>query len=210
MTNEKQNILIAGANGTTGRIIVELLKQSAAYHPIAMVRAQDQKDRFEKENVSVVVADLEQDLSHAVKNAHKVIFAAGSKGKNVIGVDQEGAIRLMDAAKKEGIKKFVMLSTMGADNPSVSDTLEHYLIAKQKADAYLKTSGLAYTIVRPGALTDSEATGKIQLKEKLAKQKSITRADVAQTLVQVLKTAVRHNQVFEILEGETPIDEALA
>jgi uncharacterized protein YbjT (DUF2867 family) len=210
MTNEKQNILIAGANGTTGRIIVELLKQSAAYHPIAMVRAQDQKDRFEKENVSVVVADLEQDLSHAVKNAHKVIFAAGSKGKNVIGVDQEGAIRLMDAAKKEGIKKFVMLSTMGADNPAVSDTLEHYLIAKQKADAYLKTSGLAYTIVRPGALTDSEATGKIQLKEKLAKQGSITRADVAQTLVEVLKTAVRHNQVFEILEGETPIDEALA
>jgi uncharacterized protein YbjT (DUF2867 family) len=209
MTNEKQNVVIAGANGTTGRIIINLLKESENYRPIAMVRKQEQKDRFEKENVAVVLADLEEDLTHALKKADKVIFAAGSKGKNVIGVDQEGAKRLIDAAKDAGVKKFVMLSTMGADNPSVSDTLEDYLIAKQNADDYLKASGLDYTIVRPGSLTDKEGTGKIQLNEKIENHGSISRADVAQTLVGVLEDNVKHNQVFEILAGETPIENAV-
>ncbi|MCL6462802.1 Uncharacterized conserved protein YbjT, contains NAD(P)-binding and DUF2867 domains [Flavobacterium micromati] len=209
MKNEKQNILVAGANGTTGRLIIELLKGSDVYRPIAMVRKQEQKDRFEKENVLVVLADLEKDLNHAVINADKVIFAAGSKGKNIIGIDQEGAKRLIDASKNAGAKKFVMLSSMGADDPSVSDTLEDYLRAKQNADNYLKASGLNYTIVRPGSLTDKEGTGKIQLKEKVENPGSISRADVAQTLVEVLKNDVKHNQVFEILAGETLIESAV-
>lgn len=209
MKNEKQNILVAGANGTTGRIIIELLKDSNVYRPIAMIRKEDQKDRFEKENVLVVIADLEQNLNHAVINIDKVIFAAGSKGKNVIGVDQEGAIRLIDAAKNAGVQKFVMLSTMGADDPSISDTLEDYLRAKQNADNYLKTSGLNYTIIRPGTLTDKDGTGKIQLKEKIENHGSITRADVAQTLVKALEDSIRHNEVFEILAGETLIENAL-
>ena len=209
MTNEKQNILIAGANGTTGRIIVELLKDSDSYRPIAMVRKQEQKNHFEQENVTAVVADLEKDLSHAVKNVDKVIFAAGSRGKNVIGVDQDGAKRLIDAAKDAIIKKFVMLSTMGADNPSVSEEMGDYLKAKQNADEYLKASGLDYTIVRPGSLTNEEGTGKIQLREKLESFGKITRADVAKTLVEVLEGDVMQNQVFEILEGETTIEKAI-
>ena len=209
MTNEKQNILIAGANGTTGRIIVELLKDSDSYRPIAMVRKQEQKNHFEQENVTAVVADLEKDLSHAVKNVDKVIFAAGSKGKNVIGVDQDGAKRLIDAAKDAIIKKFVMLSTMGADNPSVSEEMGDYLKAKQNADEHLKASGLDYTIIRPGSLTNEEGTGKIQLREKLESFGKITRADVAKTLVEVLEGDVMQNQVFEILEGETTIEKAI-
>jgi len=209
MTNEKQNILIAGANGTTGRLIVELLKDSDVYRPIAMVRKKEQKDRFEQENVTAVLADLEKNLSHAVKNADKVIFAAGSKGKNVVGVDQDGAKRLIDAAKDAGIKKFVMLSTMGADNPSVSEEMGDYLKAKQNADEYLKASGLDYTIVRPGSLTNEEGMGKIQLRGKLESFGKITRADVAKTLVEVLEGDVMQNQVFEILEGETPIEKAI-
>jgi uncharacterized protein YbjT (DUF2867 family) len=209
MNNKKQNILVAGANGTTGRIIINILKESDDYKPFAMVRKEEQKDRFEQENVETVLADLEKDVSHAVKNIDKVIFAAGSNGKNVKGVDQEGAKRLIDAAKEAGVKKFVMLSTMGADDPSVSDSMEDYFRAKQKADDYLKACGLEYSIVRPGSLTDKEGTGNIQLKEKLEKQGSITRADVARTLVEVLEDDVKQNQVFEILAGEIPIKKAV-
>lgn len=209
MNNKKQNILVAGANGTTGRIIINILKESDDYKPFAMVRKEEQKDRFEQENVETVLADLEKDVSHAVKNIDKVIFAAGSNGKNVKGVDQEGAKRLIDAAKEAGVKKFVMLSTMGADDPSVSDSMEDYFRAKQKADDYLKACGLEYSIVRPGSLTDKEGTGNIQLKEKLEKQGSITRADVARTLVEVLEDEVKQNQVFEILAGEIPIKKAV-
>jgi uncharacterized protein YbjT (DUF2867 family) len=207
--SERKNVLVAGANGTTGRIIIDLLKRSKVYQPIAMVRKQEQKDHFEKENVSTVLADLEEDVSHTVKNADRVIFAAGSKGKNVIGVDQDGAKKLTDAAKEAGLEKFVMLSAMGADNPSISTELEDYLKAKQNADHHLRSSGLNYSIVRPGRLTDDDGTGKIQLNEKLKIQGSISRADVAKTLVEALEEDVKHNEVFEILSGEVPIEKAV-
>jgi uncharacterized protein YbjT (DUF2867 family) len=207
--SERKNVLVAGANGTTGRIIIDLLKKSETYQPIAMVRKQDQKDHFEKQGVSAVLADLEEDLSQALKNADKVIFAAGSKGKNIIDVDQEGAKRLIDASKDAGLEKFVMLSSMGADEPAVSNDLEDYLRAKQNADDYLKASVLNYSIVRPGALTDDDGTGKIELKEKLEKRGSIARADVAKTLVEVLDDKLKKNKVFEILAGDTRIEKAV-
>jgi uncharacterized protein YbjT (DUF2867 family) len=207
--SKKKNVLVAGANGSTGRIIIDLLKKSGEYQPIAMVRKQEQKEHFEKENVAAVLADLEEDLSNAFKDVDKAIFAAGSKGKNVEGVDQEGAKKFTDAAKNAGVEKFVMLSSMGADNPSISEDLEDYLKAKGNADEYLRKSGLDYTIVRPGALTNEEGSGKIQLKEKLEEQESISRANVARTLVEVLDNDVKHNQVFEILDGKTPIEKAV-
>jgi uncharacterized protein YbjT (DUF2867 family) len=206
---KKKNVLVAGANGSTGRIIIDLLKESEKYQPIAMVRKQEQKKHFEKENVATVLGDLEEDLNEAVKGADKVIFAAGSGGKKVVEVDQEGAKRFTDAAKNAGAEKFVMLSSMGADNPSIGGELEDYLKAKGNADDYLQKSGLAYTIVRPGALTNEEGSGKIQLKEKLEEQESISRANVAQTLVEVLDNDVTQNQIFQILDGETPIEKAV-
>lgn len=98
----------------------------------------------------------------------------------MIGViKQEGAVKLIDTSKNTGAGKFVMLSSMGADHPSVRDDLKDYLKAKKNTDDYLKASGLNYSIVRPGALTNESSTNKIQLKEKLEKQGSISRADVA-------------------------------
>lgn len=209
MNNEKQNVLVAGANGTTGQIIIDLLQKSDAYKPIAMVRKEEQKERFEKENVAVVLADLKDDLSQALSAVDKVIFAAGSGGTNVIEVDQNGAIKLMDAAKKSGISKFVMLGSMGTDDPSQGGDLEDYLKAKQVADKHLRASDLDYVIVRPGALTNEAGQGKIELGSKLDISGSISRADVAQTLVEVLENGIGQNQTFEILGGETPIEKAV-
>jgi uncharacterized protein YbjT (DUF2867 family) len=144
-----------------------------------------------------------------VKNADKVIFAAGSNGKNVTDVDQEGAKRMIDATKKVGVSKFVMLSSMGASTPSANKDMEAYMQAKQNADEHLKASGLSYSIVRPGALTDDDGTGKIELKEKLEKRGSISRADVAKTLVAALEDDVKQHQTFEILSGEVPIEKAV-
>ena len=103
-----EKILVAGATGTTGNIIVELLDQSQYFEPIAMVRKEDQKSQFEKKNIKTVMGDLEGDVSGAVKGMDKVIFAAGSGGKKVVEVDQEGAKKLIDASSKNDIKKFVL------------------------------------------------------------------------------------------------------
>lgn len=204
-----ENVLVAGANGTTGKQIVKLLKSSQYFNPIAMVRKEDQQKQFKNDGVDTVLADLTENLTHAVNNADKVIFAAGSGGKNVIEVDQEGAKRLMAVSKMANVNRFVMLSSMGADDPEAAEDLKDYLKAKQNADEHLRDSGLKYTIVRPGTLNNSNGKGKIELKEKLNKDGEISRADVAQTLVRALHDDAPYNVTFEILEGDTGIGDAM-
>ena len=93
--------------------------------------------------VKSILADLEQeDFSGAMKGVKKVIFAAGSGGdtgaEKTTEVDEKGAIKIIDAAKKAKVKKFIMLSAMGADEPSSHPKLEHYLKAKAAADKHLR------------------------------------------------------------------------
>lgn len=204
-----ENILVAGANGTTGKKVVHLLKASQYFNPVAMVRKEEQLAQFKNEGIDTVIGDLEKNLRHTVKHIDKVIFAAGSGGKKVVAVDQEGAKGLMDVSKKANVKRFVMLSSMGADNPDAAEDLKEYLKAKHIADEYLKQSGLNYMIVRPGSLTNENGTGKISLKKHFEKHGSITRDDVAQTLVHALHEDAGTNETFEILEGETLIGKAL-
>ncbi|MDX1463523.1 MAG: SDR family oxidoreductase [Marinirhabdus sp.] len=202
-----EKILVAGATGTTGNKVVNLLKDSDQYTPVAMVRKESQQKDFENQGVFTVWGDLTEDVSNTTIGIDRVIFAAGSGGKDVHNVDKEGAKKLIDASKKERVKKFVMLSSMGADNPQ--GELKEYLQAKQNADQYLDISGLDFTIVRPGSLTNEEGLGKIKLEHKLNERGEIPRWDVARTLVKSLDTNVAKNQAFEILKGETKIEEAV-
>lgn len=204
-----ENILVAGANGTTGKKIVTLLESSQYFNPVAMVRKKEQQEQFEKRNIKTVLADLEEDVSHTTANIDKVIFAAGSGGKKVKEVDENGAKKLIDASKNTNVKKFIMLSSMGADNPEEADDLKEYLLAKHNADIYLRDSKIPFSIVRPGALTDDKGKGKIELSKKLNKRGEISRDDVAQTLVRVLHDSATVNETFEIIKGETLIGKAI-
>lgn len=208
---KQEKVLVAGANGKTGREIVALLKNHQDYSPIALIRKQEQQAFFDGMQVEIRLGDLEGDLEPAVQEIDRVIFAAGSgsnTGKDkTTAVDQNGAINLIDRAKAAGVRKFVMLSSMGADNPEQNKELEHYLNAKQKADEHLQASFLEYTIVRPGALTDAEKTNKIKAEKKLNQYGEISRKDVAQVLVDSLPPNMLKNKTFEILNGElaTPL-----
>lgn len=205
-----ENILVAGANGTTGKKVVNLLKESQYFNPIAMVRKEEQIPFFEAKNVETVLADLEENVEHAFKKPiDKVIFAAGSKGKKIIKVDQEGAKKMVDASINNNVRKFVMLSSIGVDNPEQGTDLKYYLQAKQNADKYLQSKDLNYSIVRPGTLTNEPATHKIELKQHLNTHGEISRNDVAQTLVSVLNDDTANRETFEIIKGEHLIGEAL-
>tara|TARA_R110002072_G_scaffold69197_1_gene167831 strand:+ start:367 stop:990 length:624 start_codon:yes stop_codon:yes gene_type:complete len=204
-----ENILVAGANGTTGKKIVTLLESSQYFNPVAMVRKKEQQEQFEKRNIKTVLADLEEDVSQTTKNIDKVIFAAGSGGKKVKEVDENGAKKLIEASKNAKVKKFVMLSSMGADKPEEAEDLQEYLQAKHNADMYLRDSKLPFSIVRPGSLTDNQGKGKIELSEKLHKRGEISRDDVAQTLVRVLHDSAFVNETFEIIKGDTLIGKAI-
>ena len=205
-----EKILVAGAHGTTGKKIVNLLNESQYFTPIAMVRKEEQKSFFSSKGIATVMGDLEEDVTPVFNQPYdKVLFAAGSGGKKVVAVDQEGAKKMIDASKQNNIKKFVMLSSMGADNPEEAEDLQNYLKAKHNADVYLKDSGINYTIVRPGSLTNDELTNKIELAEKLGKHGEISRNDVAQTLVRSLNDDVANRETFEIIKGDTLIADAL-
>lgn len=209
-----EKILIVGATGSTGKRIIEILNNSQSFEPVAMIRKEEQKDIFEDMEVEWVLGDLEQeDLSPALKGIEKVIFTAGSGGdtgpEKTTEVDEKGAIKIIDAAKKAGVKKFIMLSSMGADEPSKHKKLEHYLEAKAVADQHLRDSGLDYTIVRAGALTDDLGMGKVKLAEKLDGSGEIPRDDVAFLLIMSLADPLVKNMTFEAVEGEEPIKSAM-
>ncbi|WP_040248924.1 SDR family oxidoreductase [Psychroserpens mesophilus] len=204
-----ENILVAGATGTTGKKVIQLLKSSQYFEPIAMIRNENQKAQFEAQHIKTVFGDLEKEVSHTLQNIDKVVFAAGSGGKKVVEVDQEGAKKMIRASEDSNIKKFVMLSSMGADNPEESNDLFEYLKAKHNADEYLKSSNLKYTIVRPGSLTNEKGTGKIKLSKSLNEFGEISRDDVAQTLVRSLHDDAPNLTTFEILKGDTLIGKAL-
>ncbi len=209
-----ERILIVGATGSTGKRVIEILNSAQSFEPVAMIRKEEQKTIFEDMEVDWVLADLEQEpLPLILKDIDKVIFAAGSGSKTgpdkTTAVDEEGAIKLIDAAVKRKIKKFIMLSARDADEPTKHPELEHYLRAKAEADKYLRESGLNYTIVRPGRLTDDLGMGKVKLAEKLDKAGEIPRDDVAFLLVMSLADPLVRNMTFEAVEGDEPIKSAM-
>ncbi len=208
-----EKVIVIGANGKTGRHIIDQLIQDDRYDPVAMVRRSHQKDRFEEKGVEVRKGDLEEDFQSVFEDIDRVVFAAGSGSstgaEKTQEVDKEGAMKSIDYAKKNGIQKYVMLSSMGTDIPDEVQGLQEYLHAKKDADDYLRNSGLLYSIVQPGGLTDAEPRGAVELDFELGKFGKVSRGDVASVLVECLDTEKARNISFEVLEGEEPIREAI-
>ena len=94
-------------------------------------------------------------------------------------VDRDGAISLIDIAERTGVRRFVMLSSVGADDPDPDSELAHYLEAKHAADERLKSSSLEYAILRPVALTDDGPTGSVKLGDDVDPKGKAARGDVA-------------------------------
>lgn len=205
-----RTVLVAGSHGQVGQHVTKLLGESDRTAR-AMVRDESQVDEMEALGGEPVVADLTEDVDHAVEGCDAIVFAAGSGGEDVYGVDRDGAIDLIDAAVEAGVERFVMLSSLGADDPEAGpEPLRDYLIAKAEADEYLRRSDLAHTIVRPGELTDEPGTGEIRAGEGFELNAGdIPREDVARTLVTAIEFEPVSGETFEILSGETPIEEAL-
>ena len=206
-------VLIIGANGSTGRLVATRLKDNSTYTPIAMIRDEKQRGYFEEFGVQTRIGDLEEDFSGCFEGIDKVIFVAGSgasTGKDKTEkIDKDGAQISIDLAKKYGIKKYVMLSARGAEDPDPDSKIHFYLAAKSAADEHLKKSGVPYAIVRAGALTDGEGNGKIKAAYQLDGEGDISRADVADTLIACLDRDYGTGLTFEIISGDKEIENAI-
>jgi len=177
-------ILVAGATGKTGTHLVDILS-SNGHEAVALVRESSDTSTLPAA-VTLRHGDL-ADLSDNVCNGcDAVIFAAGSggdTGKDMTDkIDRDGAIRLIDIAAKSGVSRFIMLSSVGADDPQAHGDMSHYLQAKHDADEHLKASGLPYSILRPVALTDADGGADIKLGNTVDPSGKAARADVARAL----------------------------
>lgn len=200
MTN---TILIAGATGKTGRILAEKLSE-AGRKPVALVRESSDTSGL-PQGTQFRNGDL-TDLSDTVcRGIDTVVFAAGSGGDTdaemTDKVDRDGAIRLIDIAKSNGVQRFVMLSSFGADQSEPHGDLAHYLKAKHDADAHLKASGLIYGILRPVALVDGVSSNAPVLGRSVDPQAKARRSDVAQVLAEAAIHGVLDGRAVDMQSG---------
>jgi len=207
--------LIIGANGQIGKKLAKKLKDSS-HEPIAMVRKEEQQKEFENMGVESVLADLEKDIDHAFDHVQAVVFTAGSGAHTGADktdlVDRKGAKKAIDAAVKNNVDRFIMVSSMGTDQPPSNwpESMAHYLAAKADADKHLMQSNLNYTIIRPGRLTNENGTNNVRLAEELDdKQGEIPRTDVATLIEKTLDADTMSGKIVEVLEGKVPIDDAI-
>ena len=205
-------VLVIGANGKTATRVVRLIKKETSHEPIAMIRNTTQRVKFDKLGVTTVLGDLEYPIDHAIMGCNAIIFAAGSgsqtgKDKTVL-VDHIGAIRSMVTAQVHGVKRYVMLSTINADENSNS-RIAHYHKAKAFADRHLINTNLEWTIVCPGGLRDEEGNGLVSVHSDLFLEGITTSDNLAASLVSCLELPNTIGKRFSLIEGKTPIKEAL-
>ena len=207
-------VFIAGATGQVGRKAVE--KAIDAGHAVTgMIRREEDREDLHAIGAKTYIADVTDPdtLDRAIAGHDAVVFAVGSQGEAVQEVDLDGAINLCDATKRVGIDRFVLLSSIGAGHPEDADQLEEYLHAKHEADAYVMQSGLDWTILRPGTLTDEQEKGQIRTSDRFDHggddDLEITRADVARVIVASLDEAATVGKAVEFVEGGVEVEEAL-
>jgi uncharacterized protein YbjT (DUF2867 family) len=205
-------VLVIGSHGNVGQRIVRYLS-GKGHEAFAMIRDASQKSEMERLGGKTVVADLEEDFSSAYDAMDAVIFTAGSGAKTgpdkTIDVDQEAAKKSIDLASEKGIKRYIMVSAIGAKKPDAQSAIQHYFKAKAIADNHLMNTSLNYTIFRPGRLTDEPGKGTADMAENLGRKGSTSREDLALTIVESLLMPETYLKTIEILDGNTPITKAL-
>jgi uncharacterized protein YbjT (DUF2867 family) len=205
------DVVVAGAHGKVA-LHTERLLAERGDSVRGLIRNPDHAADLEKIGVQPVICDMEaeHDLRRFVEGSDAIVFAAGagpgSGPERKRTVDYGAAVKLMDA----GVSRYVIVSSIGAGDPSSGpESMQPYLEAKHDADEALVQSGLDYTIVRPGSLTDASATGHVAAGPDPG-WGEIPRADVALVLVAVLDTGSTVGKTFTVIGGDQPIDRAIA
>ena len=207
-------VLVVGANGKVGTILCGKLWAAHDFSPVALIRDSRQATKFTALGVPAVTGDLEAGVAGFLPGLDAVVFTAGSGGhtgpEKTTDVDQNAAIRLMDDCVKADLKRFVMISAIGADPNSESERIGHYLRAKGVADAYLRSSGLDYTILAPGTLLNERGVGRVQAEENLGFHGYLPREDLADCIVETLRNFLTLGKTIQLVAGKDKVKDAIA
>ncbi|ORB62754.1 NAD(P)-binding oxidoreductase [Mycolicibacterium tusciae] len=213
-------VVIAGGHGKIALILERLLSERGDT-AVGLIRNPDHVADVQATGAQAVVTDLEAvtaaDVATHLQGADAVVFAAGagpgSGAARKQTVDCDAAILLADAAEAAGVRRYVMVSAMGADVEAADDigdpVFVAYLRAKGHADDVIRArTALEVTVIRPGHLTNDKGTGRVEISDQTG-HGDIPREDVARVLLAVLDTPETAGHTFEVIGGETPIVEAV-
>ncbi len=211
-------ILTIGGHGKVARHLTPLLAERS-HEVTAVIRNPEHTADVEADGATAKVADVQSmstpELADLVRGFDAVVWSAGAGGgdpERTYAVDRDAAIRSMDAALEAGVERYVMVSYYGAGpdhGVPEDDGFFAYADAKTAADEHLQASGLAWTLVRPSALTDDPSTGRIETSRTGAGKGSVPRADVALVIAEVLARPGTAHAVVEFNTGDTPVADEL-
>jgi uncharacterized protein YbjT (DUF2867 family) len=219
MTNSSAQSIRVAIVGGSGKVAREMITQLHARgdEAVAIFRNADRSEELSGLGAVPVVLDIEtagvEELTAALAGADAVVVSAGAGGGDPArtrAVDFDGAVKTLAATKAAGVSRFVIVSAIGAgDAPTgdLGDMLPYYE-AKHDADVAVAESGLDYTIVRPGGLTDDAATGRVTLGDKVERG-NIPRADVAAVVVAAIDDPRTIGRAWELVEGPHSIAEGV-
>jgi len=210
-------IAIVGGNGQVARHLYPILV-NAGHTPVALVRAEAYRSELADLGAEVRLLDIEREdastFAAAFHGCDAVVFAAGGgpdgNAERKRTVDLEGSLKSIEAAQTVGIRRFVQVSAINVDDPLPAGTGEvwrAYVEAKRDADAALRDSGLDWTIIRPGRLTDDPGTGAVSLGPDIPRG-DVPRADVAAVLAEVVGVEGTICRQWNLVGGDMPVAEA--
>jgi nucleoside-diphosphate-sugar epimerase len=210
-------VAIAGGHGKIARRLTRLLVAHGD-QVRGLIRNPDHAEDLRADGAEPVVCDIEHEgvaeIARAIAGAGAVVFAAGagpgSGPQRKWTIDRDGAIKLLEAARGARVDRYLMISSIGAENPpDGDDTFSVYLRAKAQADEALMASDREWTIVRPGLLTDDRGTGRVRIDPQPFRE-HVPRDDVAAVLDAVLHEPRSAHHVLYVGSGEDEIEAALA
>ncbi|MEU1932968.1 SDR family oxidoreductase [Streptomyces coeruleorubidus] len=210
------NVFIIGITGKIGRLLVqELLSRGDAVH--GLVRREEQRADLAAHGVDAVVGDLAdmsvEELAEAFGDVDAIVFTAGSNGGSrefTKAVDGDGFVKTIEAARRAGVDRLAHVSVFPEAwrERDLGDEVEYYFAVKKEADMALSRSDLDWLIIRPSLLVDDPGLGTISL-GPAEFHGQVARADVAETIAELLHEPGIGRQILELNTGSTPIRDAV-
>lgn len=215
-------IVIAGAHGQVGLRLGRLLA-TRGDTVLGLVRDPDHADDLRAAGVEPAVVDLERttvdEVGRVLDGADAAVFSAGagagSGDDRKDTVDRAAATLLADACGVAAVDRYLLVSSMGVESvrdgatpDGVDPAFVAYLRAKLAAEEDLVARRLAWTVLRPGRLTDDPGTGRVRLAPHVERG-DVPRDDVAAVLAALLDTPGSAGRVLELTSGDAPVAEAV-
>ncbi|MEU1040359.1 NAD(P)H-binding protein [Streptomyces sp. NPDC005551] len=210
-------IVIAGGHGQIA-LRLERLLAARGDEAAGIIRRAEQGDDLREAGAEPILCDLEtasvEEVAGHLRGADAAVFAAGAGPGSTVArkdtVDRAAAVLFADAAELAGVRRYVVVSSMGADAAHQGhEIFDAYLRAKGEADEYVRgREALDWTILRPGTLTDDAGTGLVRLEASTGRG-SVPREDVAAVLAELVDTPATAGLTLELISGSAPVSVAV-